>query len=296
MSPSVSRRYTWPAILAALVISLAGCAAESSSRPPVEPEANRASTAVPQWGHVHSVALDRDRLLVGTHDGLWQLVPGQPARMLSTQRFDVTGLTVDGRAVLASGHPGPEQRLPAELGLGLSPDGGRHWTSVSQLGRVDFHDLTSAGSVILGLSAADGQTLRSDDGGRTWASLGRQQLTDVAVNASYPKQVLATAAGGLRVSASGGRSWVPVVGAPALALVSWAGRSVYGVTSRGAVYRSVDAGGRWARVGSVPGRPEAMTGDGTRLVVVAGDQILQSTDAGATFTTLVDGVGTATAE
>lgn len=49
-------------------------------------------------------------------------------------------------------------------------------------GEVDFHRLAPSDSVVVGLNAADGRLLRSDDDGATWTDLGVPGLYDLAID------------------------------------------------------------------------------------------------------------------
>ncbi len=236
-----------------------------------------------EWGHVHNLTLDGDRLLLGTHEGLWQQSPGQPARLLSDPPFDVMGFALSGRQMLGSGHPGEGQDLPTDLGLRQSTDGGRTWASVSLEGEVDFHRLRAAGAVVLGLSAHDGRLLRSTDRGRTWTDLGSPALFDLALDPADADHVVATTDKGPAVSTDGGATFDPIAGAPLLALLAWAPTSLYGVAPDGVVHTSIDGGSTWQVAGSVPGRPAALDADAGRVVVLAGDTVVESTDGGVSF-------------
>ncbi|MEO8330351.1 MAG: F510_1955 family glycosylhydrolase, partial [Candidatus Nanopelagicales bacterium] len=243
-----------------------------------------AVAADPAWEHVHNLTLDGPRLLMGSHGGLWQQNSGEQATLLSKPAFDVMGLVVAPAGLLASGHPGPGQDLPADLGVRRSTDGGRSWQTVSLEGEVDFHRLQAVGSVVLGLSSTDGRLLRSQDDGATWQDLGTPPVYDIALDPRDPERVLATTEQGPVLSTDGGANFAPIEGAPLLALLSWAGRTVYAAAPNGDIYSSADGGVSWKRTGSAGGPPGAIAAEGKHVVVLAGDAIVESTDAGATFT------------
>ena len=282
-----------PAVLAVASLTLvglglAGCSEESRS-PTAEPDPTpgAADTQVVSvdtaWGHIHNLALDGDRLLLGTHEGLWEQLPGQPVGLLSEPPFDVMGLALAGERFLASGHPGEGQDQPADLGLRESRDGGRTWQQVSLAGEVDFHRLRSSGDVVLGLSAHDGALLRSEDAGATWTSLGSPGVFDVALDPSDPARVVATTQDGPVSSTDGGTTFTPLVGAPLLALLAWTPDALYGVATDGTVHVSADAGATWQQRGSAGGQPGALAADGDRVAVLVGDTVTESDDGGATF-------------
>jgi hypothetical protein len=239
-------------------------------------------TVAAEWGHVHNLLLDGDRLLLGTHEGLWEQRPGQPPVLLSDAAFDVMGLASDGTALLASGHPAPDQQLPADLGLLRSTDG-RQWQQVSLLGEVDFHRLSAAGEVVVGLSAHDGALLRSQDSGASWTNLGTPPLYDVAVDPADPRRLLGTTTQGVVSSADGGATFAREQDAPLLALLAWTDTALYGVAPDGVVHSSTDGGSTWQPLGASGGPPEALAADGSRVAVLVGGTVLESDDGGRTF-------------
>ena len=280
------------------VVTVSGCGGSPTTAPaatesPGAPATSTGTGPVPagsEWGHVHNLTLDGDRLLLGTHEGLWEQSSGQPARLLSDPPFDVMGFALSGQLMLASGHPGEGQDLPADLGLRQSTDGGTSWTGVSLEGQVDFHRLSAAGAVVLGLSAHDGRLLRSTDGGRTWTGLGSPALFDLALDPADADHVVGTTELGPAMSSDGGATFEPITGAPLLALLAWTRKALYGVTPDGGVHSSTDGGSTWQVTGSVPGQPAALAADAGRVVVLAGDTVMESTDGGATFSPRITGI------
>lgn len=289
------RRTLTAAVTVTAALLLTACGSQEATDPGAASSSlpatgGAAVVAEPAWGHVHNLTLDGSRLLLGTHDGLWQQNPGEQPTLLSDPAFDVMGLTGAPERLFASGHPGPDQDLPADLGLRQSTDGGRSWQAVSLEGEVDFHLLRAVGSVILGVSAHDGRLMRSQDSGVTWQDLGTPPVYDIAVDPRNPDRVLATTEQGPVVSTDGGTSFTPIDGAPLLALLAWAGRTVYAAAPSGDLYTSSDGGASWTRTGSVGGQPGAITADGERVVVLAGATIVESIDGGATFTARITGL------
>lgn len=277
-------------------LAIAGCGGESTSPQTAETDdassrpSNDVVAADPSWGHIHNLSLDGDVLRLGTHEGLWEQAPGENAKLMSDPPFDVMGLAVDGERLIASGHPGEGQDLPANLGLVESTDGGRTWRGVSLSGQVDFHRLSSSGEVILGQSSHDGRLLRSNDGGVNWVDLGTPPLFDVAIDPDDPERVLGTSERGPNVSDDGGVTFALLADAPLLSLVTWTTNNLYGVSPDGVVHISADGGSSWSKGAQLNGVPAALAADGKRVVVLVGETIVESIDGGSTFAPRISGI------
>lgn len=240
--------------------------------------------ADPSWEHVHSLTLRGDELLIGTHEGLWSQQPGKPPTRLSAEEFDVMGLALAADGTLyASGHPGPGQDAPADLGLQTSTDRGRTWQPVSLAGEVDFHRLRVIDQTVQGESAHDGRLLRSTDAGATWSDLGTPPLFDIALDPADSDHLIGTTQDGPVRSTDGGRTLTPIAGAPMLAFLAWTADALYAVAPDGSVQTSTDSGATWNKVAQLQGIPAALAADGHNVVALAGSTIWQSTDGGRTF-------------
>lgn len=280
---SSRRRITAGLVLGIVAVTvLAACSSESSATSEVgEPGAQ-------EWEHVHNLAVDGNRVLLGTHEGLWQQQPGQPSTLVSESQFDVMGLTQDGSRWLASGHPGPGDDGPGDLGLLQSADGGRTWQPLSLSGEVDFHRIAASGLTIVGLSAHDGALLRSTDDGLTWSNLGAKQLFDIALDPTDGETILATAETGLQRSTDGGKSFTAIEGAPLLALLAWSDAGIFGIDPAGQLYTSTDAGESWTPAANIGGEPAALAASPSMVTVLTGTTLLVSSDGGGTFTSITD--------
>jgi hypothetical protein len=91
-------------------------------------------------------------LVMATNTGLFRIPDGaeEPERItgkLSTPDGDgevsesLVVRFVGPDTLIGSGHPSAGSALPPALGLIRSEDAGKTWTSVSELGRADFHAL-----------------------------------------------------------------------------------------------------------------------------------------------------------
>ena len=189
--------------LPALSLVLAGCSAASPGGTAAE------AGAAAELGHVHDLALNPGDGLVyaATHQGLYTLDGGEAAPLGET-RHDTMGFTIQGPdTFLASGHPGPGQEGPGNVGLLGSTDAGGSWAEVSLGGVSDFHALTTVGDRIYGLDSSTGTVRRSDDGGATWVEGAAIAARDLDAHPVDRDRVVATTAEGLwlgRVSRSRG--------------------------------------------------------------------------------------------
>jgi len=249
-----------------------------------------AVTADEAWAHVHNLTLDGDRLLIGTHEGLWAQRPGQPAEQVSQKAFDVMGFAQVAGTMYASGHPGDGQDAPPDLGLQTSTDAGTTWSTVSLEGQVDFHRLRAGGTVVQGLSAHDGKFLRSTDSGATWTDLGTPPLFDFALDPADPDHLIGTQESGPVRSDDGGQTLTPIAGAPLLAFLAWTGTTIYAIAADGTLQTSTDNGTTWTQVAQLDGQPQALAAAGNHVVALTGTTIWDSADAGKTFTPRITGI------
>ncbi|MDQ3716896.1 MAG: hypothetical protein M3381_12930 [Actinomycetota bacterium] len=234
-------------------------------------------------------------LYAATHYGLFRLPEGGDPVRVADRYQDTMGFTVTGpNTFLGSGHPDfvADPDLPTRLGLIRSDDGGESWEIVSLGGVADFHALHSAHGLVYGWDSGTGRFMVSADDGGAWEVRSTLEMFDFAVSPTDPERLLAsTTTEGLLRSIDGGRTWQPITGAPAVAVLSWPSQdSVFGVTTDGSVQHSVDGGASWESRGAVGGKPEALLADerGSELmlyVAVSGRGILASADGGQEFTT-----------
>lgn len=241
--------------------------------------------------HVHNLAVAGDRILLGTHEGLWEQRPGAEPQQVSEEAFDVMGLSLGADRWYASGHPGEGMDAPGDLGLLASDDGGRSWSEVSLGGEVDFHRLVTSGDVILGINAHDGRLLRSEDAGLTWTDLGTPPLFDLAVDPSDAAVVVATSEEGLVRSSDGGRTFAPVATSSLLALLAWTGPTLLAGDTEGRVHSSADGGLTWTPLGTLAAPPSALAAEGQTVAVQVDDDVLVSADGGRTFEPRITDLG-----
>ena len=193
--------------------------------------------------------------------------------------------------LLGSGHPaGDATGLPETLGLIRSDDAAKTWTSVSELGKSDFHTIEPSRTQLAGAISGSSQVLVSDDGGRTWASRAAPgALIDMAVDPESPDRWVATSAEGVYVSGDGGGSWRPVDPTPNSYLAWPAPDALYRLDPGGPLKRSRDGGRRWEDAGDTGGEPQALTAADpeTLYAALVDGTIKRSADGGGSWTDLV---------
>jgi hypothetical protein len=264
---------------------LAGCGGEDGrSGEATSPAVDQGS----ELHHIHGLGVDSrtGALYVATHTGLFMAPPRQTrVRRIGDTRQDIMGFSVaePGRFV-GSGHPGPSQNLPPNLGLIESRDGGRSWQSISLMGRADFHVLRSAGRTVYGVDSATGRMMVSADGGREWDERTPPAgVLDLAIAPGARDRVVVSTARGLFGSRNRGRGWRPLrddVGG----LLAWPSREkLYVLDARGQIARSANGGRDFQPVGDVGGRPVAFTGTLDGLYVALADGTVKSSVDGKTW-------------
>ena len=233
--------------------------------------------------HIHNLMLTGNELLIGSHQGLWSQMIGKKATRVGSSRFDVMGLAMMNGMLVASGHPGAGEEGENNLGFRMSMNGGMAWDNTSLLGMVDFHRLTAAGNTAMGISASDGAMMRSEDGGKTWATLVNPGLYDFVMNPTDSKMIIGTTPSGPILSTDAGKSFKAIPNSPIVSLVSWDKARLFGVTPVGVLYQSLDMGSTWKKLATVQGEPLALTVKGDQIAILAGTTIYFSTDAGLSF-------------
>jgi len=194
--------------------------------------------------------------------------------------------------LLASGHPAAGEALPAALGLIRSDDAGKTWTSVSELGRADFHAIEPSGSDLVAALFQQAQVLVSGDEGSKWATKAAPlPLVGLEVDPDDPKRWIGSTERGIFLSEDGGDSWRQRDPTPNVRFAWSDDGELFRVDPGGPVKVSTDGGMRWEDRGSTGGEPQAMTidEDGTLYVALIDGTLKMSDDGGQTFTDQIKG-------
>lgn len=255
-----------------------------------------AAASSAESAHVHGLGFDPadGALLLGTHDGLYRVGPRDTRpRKVGIVSYDLMGLVVIGpRSYLASGHPdaaaAQRERLPSNLGLIRTDDGGKRWRSVSLLGGADFHLLRARGSRLLAYDVTRGRLLASANAGRTWKP--RALVSGAADFALGPGvgTVASSTSDGVMVSGDDGVTYRPLARDVGPGLLHWPSAPVLLlIDAGGTVLASADGGRTFVRRGAVGGRPAALAAAGRRVAVLLDTgRVLLSRDGGRRFATL----------
>lgn len=272
------------ALLAATTL-LAACGDDDSTA-----GAGGNGAQAPALEHIHGLGVNpaNGRLVIATHHGLFAAARDQtrPERVGETEQ-DIMGFSVVGADhFIASGHPGPGQDLPGNLGLIESRDAGKTWKNISLLGEADFHVLQHSGDRIYGFDGTQGRLMVSGDGGRSWQQRPPPAgVFGIAIDPTKSSRVVASTEDGIFVSNDEGRRW-RALGDGTAGLLAWPVRDrLYLVDGQGQVLLSSDAGVTWQTRGSIGGQPAAFIAHKDDLYAALADgTVKRSTDGGANWT------------
>jgi hypothetical protein len=275
----------------AVIVGVAVMKSDGGAQAPASQEPAELPAGLPETPDYHSLAVNPsnpNRLLLGTHDGLYSSTDGG-------KRWQAQGL--DGQDAMNLARVGEGTFWTAgHYVFAKSTDGGRSWISVSPMGlpSLDLHGFAvdprnpnrlyaavagqglfrsddggrrfapvsaEVGGAVMALAvmpsgailAGDMQQglLLSRDGGVTWRRVLRAQLMGLAVNPRDPDRLLA-AGKSILLSTNGGRTWQQRLGLPEGAgPVAWSRsnpRIAYVVSFDRTLYRSIDGGKTWSAV------------------------------------------------
>jgi hypothetical protein len=239
--------------------------------------------------HIHGLGVDPadQSLFIATHSGLYRSAPeASTAEQVGESNQDTMGFSVAGPGhFFGSGHPGPGEDGPPNLGLIESVDGGQSWQEVSLGGQADFHVLRYAGERIYGFNGLTGLLMVSANGGETWEYHEPPTgLLDVAVDPADPDHVIGVSDLGLIESRDGGKSWERQ--SEAIGYLAWPDRKrLYLFDGDAGVSVSRDDGERFRQVGRLPDVPVAVLAVNRRELYAAlhDGTVLESRDGGASW-------------
>lgn len=233
--------------------------------------------------HIHNVEVYQKKILLGTHAGLYEYLDPETVSNMSPEKFDVMGLSIDGKKIYASGHPGPGSKLPQPVGLLLSVDAGKSWKQVALQGKVDFHQLETFGAQLYGADSQSGDLMYSRDSGKKWVTVGKNTFTDIAISPARKRSALALQGGKLVQTLDNFISTTEVKVSQKFSQIEWNQQQL--IASAGTnLYESVNQGKSWKKIYSFKVPISVLAHSPDLLAAVVGDQIWKSFDKGRTFT------------
>jgi sortilin (neurotensin receptor 3)/BNR/Asp-box repeat protein len=242
-------------------------------------------------------------LLMTTNTGMFRITPEakKPAPFSGTlETPDGTGKLsealvtrfIEPDTLLGSGHPAAGESLPAALGLIRSEDAGKTWSSVSELGKADFHAIETSGNTIVAALFGAPQVFVSEDSGRTWATKAAPlPIVAMEVDPSDSRRWIASTQSGIFRTTDGGETWREVEPVPNVRFAWTEDSDLYRIDPGGEVKVSTDRGETWKTLGSTGGEPQALTvdSDGKLYAALLDGTVAVSDDGGQTFTEQIAG-------
>jgi hypothetical protein len=232
--------------------------------------------------HIHHVKTVENKILVLTHEGLYELVGKNKMNLVGKDKFDVMGFTTLGKALVASGHPSQGSKKPNPIGLVKSLDGGLTWKDVSLVGKVDFHFLEGAGTDLYGADSQSGNLMYSANSGKTWSSLGTNTFTDIAVSPVASGVAIAIKNSELLLTKNAFKSTTKIKTTLKFTQIEWRNSGLYALSGT-SLYNSSDSGKTWAKLNSFKAAPEILSASDQLMMVTVGSDIYRSSDAGKNF-------------
>ena len=232
--------------------------------------------------HIHHVKVVEKKVLVLTHEGLFELVKRNEMKLVGKEKIDVMGFSTLGKALLASGHPAVGSTMPNPIGLVKSIDGGLSWKAVSLVGKVDFHFLEGAGSDLYGADSQSGKFMYSADSGLTWKILGENNFTDIAVSPKKSGMAIAIKDSELLLTNNAFKTSSKIKSSLKITQIEWRESGLYAL-SGSSLYKSTNIGRTWTELSSFKGAPGILSASDQLMLVTVGSDIYTSKNKGKEF-------------
>ena len=232
--------------------------------------------------HIHHVKVIENKVLVLTHEGLFELVGENDMKLVGKDRIDVMGFTSLGKVLVASGHPAIGSKMPNPIGLVKSLDGGLTWKAISLVGKVDFHFLEGAGSDLYGADSQTGKFMHSADSGQTWRTLGTNSFTDIAVSPEIPAMAIAIKNSELLLTRNAFESTTKIKNSLKITQIEWRKSGLYALSGK-TLYKSTNSGKTWTKLNTFKGVLGILSASDQLMLVTVGPDIYTSTNSGESF-------------
>jgi hypothetical protein len=233
--------------------------------------------------HIHHVKVIENRVLVLTHEGLYELVSKNNMKLVGKDKIDVMGFTTLGKVLYASGHPAKGSEALNPIGLVKSIDGGLSWKGVSLVGKVDFHFLEGAGTDLYGADSQSGNLVYSADSGKSWSSLGANIFTDIAVSPDMSGMAVAIKGTNLLLTKNAFKSTKELKSTLKFTQVEWRDSGLYALSGT-SLYMSSDLGNSWKKLNTFKGATGILSASNQLILVTVGSGIYTSSNSGKKFT------------
>jgi len=232
--------------------------------------------------HIHHVKAVENKVLVLTHEGLYELVAKNDMKLVGKEKTDVMGFTTLGKEWLASGHPAEGSTMPNPIGLIKSIDGGLNWKAISLVGKVDFHFLEGAGTDLYGADSQSTELLYSPNSGKTWRSLGANTFADIAVSPEKSATAIALKNSELLLTKNAFKTSSKIKSSLKFTQVEWSKSGLFAL-SGSSLYKSTNSGKTWTKQSTFKGAPGILSASDQLMLVTVGSEIFTSKNDGKKF-------------
>ena len=232
--------------------------------------------------HIHSAKAFGGKVLLGTHNGLFEFVGQNNMKPIGTDPFDTMGLAVYGSTLFASGHPAPGSKLPEPLGLLRSDDLGKSWKQISLQGKVDFHFLQAGKSELYGADAQSVDLMYSVNLGKSWRSVGKNRFSDIAISNQKVERAYAVEKGKLLLSNDALKTQTIIKTGFEVGAIESVGKILYAASGKD-IYSSQDEGKSWKKLNSFKAAVSDITASEQIIAAIVGSEVLISRDKGKSF-------------
>jgi photosystem II stability/assembly factor-like uncharacterized protein len=232
--------------------------------------------------HIHHVKAVENKVLVLTHEGLYELVGKNDMRLVGKEKTDVMGFTTLGKEWLASGHPAEGSTMPNPIGLIKSIDGGLNWKTISLVGKVDFHFLEGARTDLYGADSQSTELLYSSNSGKTWRSLGANTFADIAVSPEKSATAIALKDSELLLTKNAFKTSSKIKSSLKFTQVEWSKSGLFAL-SGSSLYKSTNSGKTWTKQSTFKGVPGILSASDHLILVTVGSEIFTAKNDGKKF-------------
>jgi photosystem II stability/assembly factor-like uncharacterized protein len=232
--------------------------------------------------HIHHVKVVGNKVLILSHEGLYELVGRNDMKLVGKDKMDVMGFTTLGKVLFASGHPAKGSKALNPIGLVKSIDGGLSWKDVSLVGKVDFHFLEGARSDLYGADSQSGNLMYSEDSGKSWRSLGANIFTDIAVSPTTPGMAIAIKSSRLVITENAFKTTKEAKNKLKFTQVEWLDSGLYALNGT-SLYRSSNYGNTWKKLNTFKSATGILSVSDQMMLVTVGSDIYTSKNMGKSF-------------